>query len=58
MANHASTRTAPLDDRRAEEVTLTHHQQHQAKRRVKAGQETLDEIARSYSVSRWTMQRL
>jgi DNA invertase Pin-like site-specific DNA recombinase len=38
--------------------TLTHHQQQEAIKRVKAGKETLGEIARSYNVSRWTISRL
>jgi DNA invertase Pin-like site-specific DNA recombinase len=39
--------------------TLTHHQRREAiKRRVKARKESVGEIARSYSVSRWTIQRL
>ncbi len=32
--------------------------QEEVKRRVKARKETLGEIARSYNVSRWTIQRL
>jgi DNA invertase Pin-like site-specific DNA recombinase len=35
--------------------TLTHHQQQEAIKRVKAGKETQDEIARSYDVRRWTI---
>jgi Resolvase, N terminal domain/Helix-turn-helix domain of resolvase len=38
--------------------TLTPHQRQEAKRRIKAGKETRGEIARSYNVSRWTIQRL
>ena len=38
--------------------TLTPHQQREAIRRVRAGKETLGEIARSYDVSRWTISRL
>jgi DNA invertase Pin-like site-specific DNA recombinase len=38
--------------------TLTSHQQREAIRRVRAGRETLGEIARSYDVSRWTISRL
>jgi len=38
--------------------TLTHHQQQEAIKRLKAGKETLGEIARSYNVSRWTISRL
>jgi DNA invertase Pin-like site-specific DNA recombinase len=38
--------------------TLTPHQQREAIRRVRAGRETLGEIARSYDVSRWTISRL
>jgi DNA invertase Pin-like site-specific DNA recombinase len=38
--------------------TLTPHQRTEAKRRVKAKKESLGEIARSYNVSRWTIQRL
>jgi DNA invertase Pin-like site-specific DNA recombinase len=38
--------------------TLTTHQQREAIRRVRAGKETLGEIARSYDVSRWTISRL
>jgi DNA invertase Pin-like site-specific DNA recombinase len=38
--------------------TLTHHQQLEAIKRVKAGKETQGEIARSYNVSRWTISRL
>ena len=34
------------------------NQQQEAKRRVKARKESLGEIARSYNVSRWTIQRL
>jgi hypothetical protein len=34
------------------------HQRKEAKRCVKAGEETLGDIARSYNVSRWTIQRL
>jgi DNA invertase Pin-like site-specific DNA recombinase len=37
---------------------LTHHQRTEAMKRIKAGKETLGEIARSYNVSRWTIQRL
>src|ERR1700679_1243949 len=37
---------------------LTAHQRQEAKRRVKAGKESLGEIARSYNVSRWTIGRL
>jgi hypothetical protein len=37
---------------------LTHHQQLEAIKRLKAGKETLAEIARSYNVSRWTISRL
>jgi len=32
--------------------TLTHHQQHEAIKRLNAGKETQGEIARSYNVSR------
>jgi DNA invertase Pin-like site-specific DNA recombinase len=38
--------------------TLTHHQQREAIKRIKAEKETLGEIARSYNVSRWTISRL
>jgi DNA invertase Pin-like site-specific DNA recombinase len=38
--------------------TLTPHQQREAIKRVRAGKETLGEIARSYAVSRWTISRL
>jgi len=38
--------------------TLTPHQQREAIKRVRAGRETLGEIARSYNVSRWTISRL
>jgi DNA invertase Pin-like site-specific DNA recombinase len=38
--------------------TLTHHQQLEAAKRVKAGKETQGQIARSYNVSRWTISRL
>jgi DNA invertase Pin-like site-specific DNA recombinase len=38
--------------------TLTDHQQLEAVKRLKAGKETLGEIARSYNVSRWTISRL
>jgi hypothetical protein len=38
--------------------TLTHHQQREAIKRLKAGKETQGEIARSYDVSRWTISRL
>jgi DNA invertase Pin-like site-specific DNA recombinase len=38
--------------------TLTHHQQREAIKRIKAEKETLGEIARSYNVSRWTIARL
>ena len=38
--------------------TLTPHQQREAIRRVRAGKETLGQIARSYDVSRWTISRL
>jgi hypothetical protein len=38
--------------------TLTHHQQLEAIKRLNAGKETQDEIARSYNVSRWTIARL
>ena len=38
--------------------TLTHHQQQEAIKRLKAGKETQGEIARSYNVSRWTISRL
>ena len=38
--------------------TLTPHQQREAIRRLRAGKETLGEIARSYDVSRWTISRL
>jgi DNA invertase Pin-like site-specific DNA recombinase len=39
-------------------LTLTPHQQREARKRVNAGKETLGEIARSYDVSRWTISRL
>jgi DNA invertase Pin-like site-specific DNA recombinase len=38
--------------------TLTPHQRQEAKRRIKAGKESVGEIARSYDVSRWTISRL
>ncbi len=38
--------------------SLTHHQHNEAVKRIKAGKETLGEIARSYDVSRWTIARL
>jgi len=38
--------------------TLTPHQRQEAKRRIRAGKEAVGEIARSYSVSRWTIPRL
>jgi DNA invertase Pin-like site-specific DNA recombinase len=38
--------------------TLTHHQQQEAIKRCKAGEETLGQIARSHNVSRWTISRL
>ena len=38
--------------------TLTHHQRNEAIKRIKAGKESLGEIARSYDVSRWTIARL
>jgi DNA invertase Pin-like site-specific DNA recombinase len=38
--------------------TLTHHQQAEARRRVAKGKESTGAIARSYAVSRWTIQRL
>jgi DNA invertase Pin-like site-specific DNA recombinase len=38
--------------------TLTHHQQLEAIKRLKADKETQGEIARSYNVSRWTISRL
>jgi DNA invertase Pin-like site-specific DNA recombinase len=38
--------------------SLTHHQRNEAVKRIKAGKETLGEIARSYDVSRWTIARL
>jgi DNA invertase Pin-like site-specific DNA recombinase len=37
---------------------LTHHQQLEAIKRLKAAKETQGEIARSYNVSRWTIGRL
>jgi DNA invertase Pin-like site-specific DNA recombinase len=37
---------------------LTHHQRDEARRRVAAGKESIGAIARSYNVSRWTIQRL
>jgi DNA invertase Pin-like site-specific DNA recombinase len=37
---------------------LTPHQRQEAARRVKVGKESVGEIARSYDVSRWTIQRL
>jgi DNA invertase Pin-like site-specific DNA recombinase len=37
---------------------LTHHQQQEALKRIKAGKETQGQIARSYDVSRWTIARL
>jgi DNA invertase Pin-like site-specific DNA recombinase len=39
-------------------LIITPHQRQEAKRRVKARKESLGEIARSYNVSRWTIQRL
>ncbi len=38
--------------------TLTHHQQLEAIKRLKAAKESQGEIARSYNVSRWTIARL
>jgi DNA invertase Pin-like site-specific DNA recombinase len=38
--------------------TLTHHQQLEEIKRLKAGKETQGEIALSYNVSRWTTSRL
>jgi DNA invertase Pin-like site-specific DNA recombinase len=38
--------------------SLTARQQREAIKRVRAGEETLGEIARSYHVSRWTISRL
>lgn len=38
-------------------TTLTHHQRRKAIKRVNARKESLGEIARSYNVSRWTIQR-
>ena len=38
--------------------TLTPHQRQEAIKRMKAGKESLGEIARSYNVSRWTISRL
>jgi hypothetical protein len=38
--------------------TLTPHQRQEAKRRIKAGKESVGEIARSYDFSRWTISRL
>ena len=38
--------------------TLTQHQRAEAIKRRDAGKETLGQIARSYNVSRWTIQRL
>jgi DNA invertase Pin-like site-specific DNA recombinase len=38
--------------------SLTPRQQREAIKRVRAGKETLGEIARSYAVSRWTISRL
>jgi DNA invertase Pin-like site-specific DNA recombinase len=38
--------------------TLTPHQGREAIKRVNAEKETLDEIARSYNLSRWTISRL
>jgi hypothetical protein len=35
--------------------TLTHHQQQEAIKRLKAGKETQGEIGRFYNVSRWTI---
>jgi len=37
--------------------TLTLHQQEEAIKRLNAGSEAQDEIARSYDVSRWTISR-
>ena len=37
---------------------ITHHQQQEAIKCLKAGKETQGEIARSYNVSRWTISRL
>lgn len=37
---------------------LTPHLGQEAKRRVKARKDSIGEIARSYNVSRWTIQRL
>ena len=37
--------------------TLNHHQQEEAIKRLNAGSEAQDEIARSYNVSRWTISR-
>jgi DNA invertase Pin-like site-specific DNA recombinase len=38
--------------------TLTPHQREEARRRVAKGKEPIGSIARSYDVSRWTIQRL
>ena len=38
--------------------SLTHHQQLEAIKRLKAGKESQGQIARSYNVSRWTISRL
>ena len=38
--------------------TLTPHQMQEARRRVAKGKESIGGIARSYNVSRWTIQRL
>jgi DNA invertase Pin-like site-specific DNA recombinase len=38
--------------------TLTEHQRAEALKRKQRGKETIPEIARSYNVSRWTIQRL
>ena len=45
-------RTVTKDVRLGRKPTLTHHQQLEAIKRLKAGNETPGEIARSYNVSR------
>ncbi len=44
--------------RLGQKLTLTHHQQLEAIKRLKAGKETQWQIARYYNVSRWTISRL
>ena len=51
-------RAVAISVRLGRKPMLTHHQQLEAIKRLKAGKETQGEVARSYNVSRWTISTL